>query len=134
MEIGRWERLGLPLLWVGKWVDQRAEGGLPGKGEGLSEVENHGFLVEPGTKEWMMDIITTGQSRPRRGLPRSLPTVTSYLWGPLILGLIMGFQPPTSPYGLANAYRQGHGVSSLGTSGQGSGPTLPLPNSCAVCQ
>lgn len=60
---------------MGKWVDQRAEGGLPGKGAGLSEVENHGFLVEPGTKEWMMDTITTGQSRPRRGPPRSLPKV-----------------------------------------------------------
>lgn len=65
----------MPLLWVGKWVDQRAEGGLLRKGEGLLEVENHGFLVEPGTKEWMMDIITTGQSRPRRGPPRILRKV-----------------------------------------------------------
>lgn len=54
----------MSLLWVGKRVDQKAEGGLMQKRQrSLLKVGGHGFLVEPHTGEYIMDTTATRQSR-----------------------------------------------------------------------
>lgn len=40
----------MSLLWVGKWVDQKAEGGLMQKGQ--RSVEGGGSWILSGTSHW----------------------------------------------------------------------------------